>query len=127
MGLTLWSQGDATQAAACFRASLSLRHQMGERLGLGRLGLAECLEGLAAVAIGQGEAGQAARLSGAADALRQALGAPIPLVDRPSQEATVRAARAMLGTPAFDAAWAAGAALTLDQAVAAALEPATST
>jgi DNA-binding NarL/FixJ family response regulator len=57
----------------------------------------------------------------AADALRQAIGAPLPPADRPGHEATVRAARAAVGEVAFAAAWAEGQAMSVEQAVAAAL------
>ena len=67
--------------------SLALRREMGERLGI-----AECLEELAAVAAGSGEPARAARLLGAAEAIRMAIGAPLPPYDRPAHEATGRAA-----------------------------------
>jgi non-specific serine/threonine protein kinase len=113
LGLTLWSQGEATMATASLRESLRLRQQMGEWLNV-----AECLEGLAMVAVEIGQVARAARLLGAAEELREAIGAPLPPVDRPEHEATTRAVRAGLGESAYTAALAAGRALPLEQAIA---------
>ena len=53
--------------------------------------------------------------------MREAIGAPLPPVDRANQEATGAAARAALGDDRFAAAWAAGRAAPLDEIVAEAL------
>jgi non-specific serine/threonine protein kinase len=120
LGLAVWQQGDAERAMALLRASLAARYAMG-----GAGGIPKRLEALATVAAGtgQGAAGarRAARLLGAAAALRQTSGAPLPPVDRPSHEAALQAARAALGVRAFAAAWASGQALSLEEAVAEAL------
>jgi DNA-binding NarL/FixJ family response regulator len=63
---------------------------------------------------------RAARLYGAAEAARQAIGAPMPRHHARSDQAVARV-RAGLGEPAFAAAWAAGRALPLAEAVAEAL------
>ncbi len=63
----------------------------------------------------------AARLSGAAEALREALGTPVPPVNRAEYERNVRAMRAQIDEKAFAAAWAEGRAMTLQQATAYAL------
>ena len=47
----------------------------------------------------------------------------LPRLDTARRETAIRQARAILGDAAFGAAWAAGQALTLDQAIASALEP----
>ena len=49
------------------------------------------------------------------------MGTPLPPVEQPSYETTVQMTKAALGEAAFAAAWAAGQALTLEQAVAEAL------
>jgi hypothetical protein len=72
-------------------------------------------------AAGTGWAERAARLLGAAAAAREATGALLPPVEQPDHDATVQAARVALGEAAFATAWAAGQALTLDEAVAEAL------
>src|SRR6266566_4463492 len=57
---------------------------------------ASYLEGLADVVAAQGEPPWAAQLWGAAEALRETIGAPIPPVFRPTYERSVTAARAQL-------------------------------
>ena len=64
---------------------------------------------------------RAARLYGAAAALRERLGAAVVPWERPAHERDLAAVRAALGPAAFAAAWAAGAALPLEAAVAEAL------
>jgi hypothetical protein len=84
-------------------------------------GMAENLEGLAAVAAAQAQPERAARLFGAAEALRTAVGAPRPHAERAEHERHFAAARAALGEEAFAAAWGAGRAMPLEAAVSYAL------
>lgn len=70
---------------------------------------------------GPDNAQRAARLFGAAAALRERAGAAAAARDRAKFERDVAAVRATLGPPAFDAAWAEGRAMPLDQAIAYAL------
>jgi hypothetical protein len=91
-------------------------------VGLGdKRSSAGALEGLAAAAGGQEEWERATQLLGAAAALREAIGAPPTPRERCRVERSVAAARAALGEEAFAAAWAAGQALTWEDAVALAL------
>ncbi len=76
-----------------------------------------CLEGLARVAVAQGRMKRAARLCGAAAALRVDRGWPLPPAKRVEHDRTVAAARAALGEDAFTAAWAEGHALPLAEAI----------
>jgi hypothetical protein len=64
----------------------------------------------------------AAKLFGAAEAVRDALGTPLPPVDQADHDRCLAAVRAALGEDAFAAARAAGHAMDLEQAVAHALE-----
>jgi len=73
------------------------------------------LEGLAAVVAAQGELPWAARLWGAAEALREGTGTPIPPAYRADYEHSVASARTQLGEQAFATAWAEGRSMTLDQ------------
>jgi hypothetical protein len=84
--------------------------------------IAVCLERLAGVACAQDQPERAARLLGAAEALRQAICAPQPPADRLGWEHSCSSVRAKLGEAMFSAAWVAGRAMTLEQAVAYALE-----
>jgi DNA-binding CsgD family transcriptional regulator/tetratricopeptide (TPR) repeat protein len=74
-----------------------------------------CLEALAEVTATQGELPWAARLWGAAEALRDGMGTPIPPIYRADYERSVTAARVQLGEQAFAAAWAQGRTMTLEQ------------
>jgi DNA-binding CsgD family transcriptional regulator len=76
------------------------------------------LEGLASAAT-QEEPGRAAHLWGAAEALRETFGAPLPPLERPGYEQAVSAARTRLGEKTFAAVWAEGRMMTPEQALAA--------
>jgi hypothetical protein len=65
-----------------------------------------CLESLATVAAAQGELVWAAHLWGAAEALREALGTPLPPAYRLDYERVVAKARAQLGKEPFARVWA---------------------
>jgi predicted ATPase/DNA-binding SARP family transcriptional activator len=110
------SQGDHAQAGLLYRDSLILCRKVGEKRGA-----ATCLEGLAAVACAQKQAERAARLFGAAAALRDTLGAPLLLREQTEQDAHLALLRQTLGKPAFTTAYQAGRALTWEQAAAYAL------
>jgi hypothetical protein len=75
------------------------------------------LEHLASTAGAAGQGTRAARLLGAA-AARETMGAPQPPDEQEDTEAAVAAERAALGEEAWAAAYAAGQALTLEQAIA---------
>ena len=112
LGRVAFRQGDHRRATARYAESLALRWDVA-----GKRGIAGCLIGLAEVAGALGEHERAARLVGAAASLLDAIGTPVWPVDRAQFDHAVAAARAGLGEDAFAAAWAAGRALPLDQAV----------
>jgi predicted ATPase/DNA-binding CsgD family transcriptional regulator len=107
-------QQDYATAQALYEEGLLLARQIGNR---GKI--ASCLEGLAGVRAAQGELPQSARLWGAAEVLREAIGAPIPPVSRPAYERAVTAARAQFGEKPFAAAWAEGRTMRLEHVLAA--------
>jgi tetratricopeptide (TPR) repeat protein len=113
LGDTVRLQGEPQAAEALYRGCLSLSHE----LGLNRT-VAFSLEGLAEIAVAEGRAAPAARLFGAAEALRELLGAPLPPADRAGYERQVAVLRARLGEAAFAAEWNNGRALTWQQAAA---------
>jgi len=78
-----------------------------------------CLEGLASVRAERSELVWAAQLWGAAEALREAIGTPIPPIYRLDYERAVAKARAQLGNEDFATAWAEGRTKTPEQAIAA--------
>jgi hypothetical protein len=76
---------------------------------------------MAQIAWSQGQPLRTARLFGAAEALREKFCRPLPPVDRGDYDC-VPAARATLGEDLFAATWTEGRAMTLEQAIAYALE-----
>jgi predicted ATPase/DNA-binding SARP family transcriptional activator len=85
-------------------------------------GIACGLEGLAAVAIARDEPTAAARLLGAAEHRRAAMGAPTPLVSADLAERSRARVRDLLGEPRFAEEQDAGAVLPLEQLVASSVE-----
>ncbi len=79
--------------------------------------ISPCLEGLAAVAAEQGELVWATHLWGAAEALREAIGTPIPPVYRLGHERAVAKVRAQVSNDTFAKAWAEGRTMTPEQAM----------
>jgi ATP/maltotriose-dependent transcriptional regulator MalT len=79
--------------------------------------LPACLEGLAALEVAQGVPRHATRLWGAAEALREAMGAPIHPVYRASYEQAIAQARDTLGEQAFLTSWIEGRGMTPEQAL----------
>jgi predicted ATPase/DNA-binding CsgD family transcriptional regulator len=111
-GSIAWLSGDPVRTAFVCKESLSLAWEDGDTIGCVR-----ALEGLAAAAAMLGRYEPAARLFGAAMAQRTALGAPLPPSERRWYDPAASAAREKLGSSA-NAAWEAGSALSLSQAVA---------
>ncbi len=116
LGMALLDQGEIERAVALYAESLELFRGVGSTWGL-----AYYLEGMARGACAQGQPGRGARLCGAAEAVREAIGAPLPPVDRASYLRTVAAAREALGDHAYAQAWAEGRSLSLEQALAEAI------
>ena len=84
--------------------------------------MAEILERLAWVAVAQSHVSRAVRLGGAAESLWEAINIPLALEERADHDRAVQAMRRALGEEAFAVACAEGRALSLDQAIALALE-----
>jgi non-specific serine/threonine protein kinase len=80
--------------------------------------ISESLEDLAAVLAAQGEATRAAQLWGAAEALREEIGAPLAPAERSRYEAAVASAREDCPDAAFESAWAEGRVMTPEAAIA---------
>jgi predicted ATPase len=117
LGNVAYSQGEYEAARALNEESLAICRELGDQRGI-----AYGLEGVAAAAGAQGQPERAALIFGAAEALREVLGAPLTPSDRAEYDRYVAAARAALDEAAFAAAWAEGRALPLDQAIAIALD-----
>jgi predicted ATPase/DNA-binding SARP family transcriptional activator len=104
--------GDYERAVVLCTEGLALFRDIGDKRGT-----PACLEALAAVASAQGQPERAARLFGAAQTVREAGGFALPPADRAECERDLAAVGARLGEKAFAGAWAAGRAMTLEEAV----------
>jgi predicted ATPase len=110
-------QGHHEQALTCYAESLTQFQGIGERRGI-----AHALDGLAKLACLRGRARQAAELYGAAQVLRDAVGAGLTAPERRDQAIHLDLTRAALGDASFAAAWAEGQTLSLEEAIDLALE-----
>ncbi len=84
--------------------------------------MTEAVEGVAMVEAAAGRGARAARLLGAAAAVREAIGAPMPPHQREDFEAAVTPVRAAMGEEAWTEAFATGRTLSLLDAIADALD-----
>ncbi|MCJ7661024.1 MAG: tetratricopeptide repeat protein [Anaerolineales bacterium] len=115
-------QDDLQRAVVLLAESITLRRENGDKGGI-----AWCLEKLAEIALTTGhresvprrdeDFRRAARLFGAAEAVREPVNSTIDLVDQPEHERQVAIVRAQLDEATFTAAWTEGQAMTLEQAI----------
>jgi len=116
-GYLAQQQGDQVRAAVLLRESLARCRDI-DYLWVS----VWCLAGLGRVAVAQGQAEHATRLLGATAALFEIYDPAMDPIDRADYERSIGTARAHLDAATFDAAWAAGRAMTPEQAIAYALE-----
>src|SRR5579859_524827 len=116
LGYAALAQDDTADAGAHIYRALTLFRDEGDRSGI-----SFCLAGLAGVAALDEAPQRAARLWGAAEALRQSIGARQAPATRVTRERLMATAREQLGQEAFAAAWAEGQKMTMDEAIALAL------
>jgi tetratricopeptide (TPR) repeat protein len=107
LGRLLVQEGSLAEAQTFYREYRALLPT-----SYGTFILVDYLEGVAALEAALGRPEAAARLWGAAEALREALGTPIYPVDRAEYAPIIAATRAQLGEAAFAAAWDQGRQLT---------------
>jgi tetratricopeptide (TPR) repeat protein len=117
LGESALAQDDAALAVRHFMEALGLFRDMGDRTGM-----AWCLAGLAGAAASSEEPERAAWLWGAAEALRQSIGARPAPAARATRERLQAQVHAQLGDDTFNEAWAGGGAATPEQAIARALQ-----
>ena len=103
--------GDLDRAEALHKESLALSKELG-----GSPGPLVFLEGLACDAGARGEAERAARLFGAAQALREATGVPLEPAMHALAEPYLVGARSQLDESAWTAAWEEGRAMSMEAA-----------
>jgi predicted ATPase/DNA-binding SARP family transcriptional activator len=117
LGRAALHQGDSQRAAALYHRSLLLYRELGEHSGD-----VWCLEGLAGVAAMQHQPAWSGQLFGVAEALREAIGMPLPLNECADYERDRALACAQLDPAEFAAAWLLGRAMPAEQALAEALK-----
>jgi len=115
-------QDDADRGLSLVQEDLVINRHLGSQGNL-----ATDLECMAWIARAHGQAERAARLLGAADGVRQILERPIQGEMRQQRDTELALARTLLGEKAFTTAWAEGQTMSLEQAVAYALETPAST
>ena len=106
------SQGERTEARVLYDESWEIAKELNHRWLI-----AVCLEGRAGLAAEEDQLSWAAHLWGAADALRETIRVPIPLIERAEYERSITTARTRLGEQDFAIAWEAGRAMTPEQAI----------
>jgi predicted ATPase/DNA-binding winged helix-turn-helix (wHTH) protein len=104
-------------AHAAFREALELFAALGHRRGMARV-----LEGFACLAIAEGFAARALSLAAAAAHARQLISAPLPQADQLKLDHALLPARQSLRKEEANAAFSAGSAMTIQQAIRFALE-----
>ncbi len=119
LGQVAYAQDEYATAHDLHRESLALFRELGQQQGI-----AGSLEAFAALASVQEQTERAARLWGTAEALREEIGAPLQPRERKKHDREIAQARADLSEDGFNAAWSEGRAMTLEQAIAYALEEA---
>ena len=117
LGRVAADAGDPGTARPLLRESVAMFQAVGERSAI-----AASVEPLAAVLAASGAPSQAARLWGAMARVRETIAAPLEAGERASRERDVAAVRASLGNAAFESAWQEGRAMTMDEAIACALD-----
>ncbi len=116
LGHVAADQQNQPRAVALYRESLELQAEVGDLRGI-----AWSLERLAAMPVTWQWPEHAARLFGAADAARDTARLPLPPAGRDWYDYAVEEVRNRLGSATFGAAWDAGRALPLSQAIAEAM------
>jgi non-specific serine/threonine protein kinase len=112
LGYLALRRGDSRRALRFFRESLELFRGQGDQRGI-----ADCLIGVAGVLGTLNQPEHATRLFGAAEALRQAIGASVWPANVADYECNLRMVRDQLDEATFAAAWATGRALPLQEAI----------
>lgn len=117
LGDVALGEGDPEAAYGLYEQALAILKDVDDKWWI-----AWCLEGMAGVAAAQRDLGRAARLFGAAAALRDVMGAPRPPLQRANYERRLASARAESDEASFEAAWEEGREMAPEEAVEHALE-----
>lgn len=126
LGIVAHAQSDYASARALFKESLAIKRVLENKQGIAAL-----LESLASLAAAETQSTvhdpqsamqRGARLWGAAERLREEIGAPLPPNGREWYDQKVAAVQTALGEERFRRAWVMGKNMTMEQAIAYALE-----
>jgi len=109
--LEVWSGDQPDLAEGFLNEALALERELGYWAYA-----AYCLEAFAGLAEARGQDARAARLWGAAEALRTDIGAPLPLDAHRLYKPSMAAARALLGEAEWEEAFAQGMAMSAEEA-----------
>ncbi len=111
LGEIVTAEGDYKTARSLFEESLAVEKELGERTEIA----AVALEGIAQLAIRQGDHRWAVRLWAIAAQVREEIQVAMMPGQRPAHERAVEQARLFLGDKAFTALWNDGQALSVDE------------
>jgi non-specific serine/threonine protein kinase len=114
MGISALSRGDAEGAARAYEQTLPLLRQLKDKIGI-----FYSMIGSAGVAVLRDRLARAARLFGAGEAVRTAIGHPAQPLERINldYESYLDTTRAKMGETAFEAAFSEGQAMSYEQAI----------
>lgn len=112
LGQLARTDGDLVTAASLHHEALALRDDLGDRVGV-----ADSLEALAGLALARGSDDKAARLFGAAEALRQATGCAQSRLATTSYETDVATLHERMEGDRLDSVWAEGRALPVQEVI----------
>ena len=112
LGQVQRSIGDLAAARAYYVQSLALQRDLGNAQGI-----AECLAGLAGTAAGAGRPDRAVQIFAGSAAILAEIGVPLAPADQAAMERDMTGVRRRLGAPEWESGWAAGQALSSDEAV----------
>jgi predicted ATPase/DNA-binding XRE family transcriptional regulator len=119
LGMVAQKRGDYTTALRRYRETLQMIEIVPNKSAL-----AATLEGLAGTMSATGDSRRAARILGAAHALREAIGAPLLPSERRDYDETVAATRDALGPGEFETEWRLGTLMTVERVLDEAVEAA---
>jgi tetratricopeptide (TPR) repeat protein len=112
LGEISYRLGEFDSGEAMLWEALHIQHEIGDRLSL-----AYTLESIAAAAQLQGSSEAALRFFAAAEALRETLGAPLPPLEKTSNDKLVQEVRIALGPERFIALWTAAKTTPLEKLI----------
>ena len=112
-----FEKGDVSKASTLYRECLSMFHDESDHIGL-----PYALESVAALAMMKKQAEKAVKIFGAADALRKRTNSPMPLPNSSTYQKNISVLQGQLDRSKFEVIWREGHTMTMEQAVAYALE-----